>query len=158
MPLLQPILPNSSDPDHKKLARDQGFVKDLLCKVLTSIGSTFIVLDGLDEIEDIAWKDLLSTILAVKGQCVETKLLISSQEVQGIAQALEGHAVTLRVDKNNNDDIQAFVHAESHDLLFELESCGASKKECSGIRTALESISQKSDGTLPSSAVEIGCG
>ena len=156
VPSLQPILPDSSNPNHAKLATDYTFVKDLFCTVLTSIGPTFIVLDGLDEIEEIGWKDLLSTILNITKTCVETKVLVSSQEVRGIARALEEHVVTVRVDKNNRGDIQSFVSAESHGLILEFESCGASKEECAGIQVALESIAEKSDGTLPSPTVLLG--
>jgi hypothetical protein len=144
VPSLRPILPNSWDPN----LQDQSFVKDLLCKVLASIGPAFILLDGLDEIEKVDWEGLLSTILDIQKNCVETKVFVSSREERRISRALEKHAVTLRMVKNNLEDIRAFVHERSHDLLLEVERCGASKKELSGIRDALTSIAEKSDGML----------
>jgi hypothetical protein len=156
VPSLQPILPDSSNADHKKLARDQSFVMGLFHTVLTSIGPAFIVLDGLDEIEEVAWKDLLSTIADIQKNCAETKVLISSREVRGITLTLEKHAVIFRVDKNNLEDIRAFVRAESHDLILEVESCGASKQVCTEIRAAMEFIAEKSEGIHPFPTVSLG--
>lgn len=144
------MLPDSSHPDHTKLTGDSGFLKELLCQVLTSIGPAFIVVDGLDEIEEFGWRDLLSTMLDIKEKCVETKVLISSREVRGITLALEGHADPIRVDKNNLQDIQLFVRSESRSLLLQLERCGASNEALLAIRTSLESIAEKSDGMTAS--------
>jgi len=151
VPSLRLLLPDPSDPDHKKLAREQGFVKELLCTILKSIGPTFMVLDGLDEIEEDALKDLLPVILDMEKNCPETKVLFSSREARHIALVLEKHATTttLRVDKNNTGDIQAFVQTESSDLLLEMESCGAGEQERSRIQGALESIATKSEGVFP---------
>jgi hypothetical protein len=149
-PSLQSLLPDASQPDHTKLTRDHHFLKDLLCKILTSIGPAFIVLDGLDEIEEVSWRDLLSTVLEIREKCVETKILISSRDVRGIARMLENHVVTVRVDEHNNEDIRLFLLAESDSLLLELEHCGASRGDCSAIRVALESIAEKSEGNYGS--------
>ncbi|KAL1840713.1 hypothetical protein VTJ49DRAFT_208 [Mycothermus thermophilus] len=145
VPDLQHILPEPWSPDHTKLSKDVGFTKDLLCMILKTIGPNFIVLDGLDEIKEEAWKALLSTSLEIKQACVETKLLISSRELRGLASMLEKHAVTVRVDKGNHEDIRAFVRAESADMLAELARCGAPKQELLDIRPALESIVTKAD-------------
>jgi hypothetical protein len=115
-----------------------------------SIGPAFIVLDGLDEIEEVSWRDLISTVLEIREKCVETKILISSRDVRGIARMLEKDVVTVRVDEHNNEDIQLFLLAESDSLLLELEYCGASKGDCSAIRVALESIAEKSEGNYGS--------
>jgi hypothetical protein len=156
VPSLQPIIPDITDPNHKKLAQDQSYVKDLLCTVLASIGPAFILLDGLDEIEKDDWKVLLSTVLDIQKNCVETKIFVSSREERGISLVLEKRAATVRVDKNNVEDIRAFVHARSHELLLEFERCGASKKELSEIRVALESIVERSDGMLHPLAIFFG--
>ena len=145
-PSLQSLLPDTSQPEHARLAKDHNFLRDVLCKVLTSIGPAFLVLDGLDELEEVGWRDLLSTVLEIKEKCVELKILVSSRDVRGIARMLEKDAVTVRVDEHNNEDIQLFVRAESDSLLLELEYCGASKADCSAIRVALESIAEKSEG------------
>ncbi|KAK1758999.1 hypothetical protein QBC47DRAFT_449676 [Echria macrotheca] len=145
IPSLLQILPSWSDPDHRKLTQDLDFLKKLLGTVLTSIGPTFIILDGLDEVEESA-TDLISTVLDIMKKCVEVKVLFSCKNVRGIALALGKHATPVRVDENNRGDIKAFVQAETDGLIPELESCGASKEICSQIRTALDSITDKSDG------------
>ncbi len=76
------------------------------------------------------------------------KFSFSSREETGIGRALKQHAVTVRVDKHNFEDIELFVRAQSDSLLLELDDCGASKEELSEIRNALESVANKSEGII----------
>ncbi|KAL2267591.1 hypothetical protein VTJ83DRAFT_4868 [Remersonia thermophila] len=145
-PDLRQMLPEPWSSGHTKLSKDVGSTKHLLCTILKAIGPSFIILDGLDEIEEEAWRALLSTALEIRQECVETKLLISSRELCGIASMLEAHAVAVRVDKGNFEDIRNFVRAESDGLLAELARCPATEQELSDIRPTLESIATKADG------------
>jgi hypothetical protein len=140
---LQALLPDYSNPDRRKLVRDQDFVKDILYTILTSFGPAYIVVDGLDEIHELSWRDLLSAVFNIKERCVETKVLISSREAREIALALKD-VTALRVDKRNHDDIQAFVRCEMEDLLLRFSH--ADEEVRSRIQVAVESIADKSDG------------
>ena len=143
-PSLRPMLPNQAHADYPRLlGRDHGSVRDLLCSVLASVGPAFIVLDGLDEIDEVGWKDVLATVLDIKDKCVETKVLVASRDLRGISTTLETHAVaTVLVNKHNGVDIREFVHAKSRDMLLDLERQGASKGDRSGIQTALVNCGQ----------------
>ncbi|KAH6850548.1 hypothetical protein B0I37DRAFT_116504 [Chaetomium sp. MPI-CAGE-AT-0009] len=144
VPSLQVLLPDYSSPDRRRLLRDQDFVKEVLCTVVTSIGPAYIVLDGLDEIEESCWRDLLAAVFSIKERCAETKVLISSREAREIALALKDRVAALRIDKHNHEDIEAFVRCETEDLLFRFGD--ADEQVRSRIQVALESIADKSDG------------
>jgi hypothetical protein len=146
VPSLQVLLPDHSSPDRRKLLRDQDFVKEILCTVLIGIGPSYIVIDGLDEIEETCWRDLLAAVFSIKERCVETKVLISSREAREIDLALKGRVTALRIDKHNYGDIRALVHSEMENLLARFDS--ANEQVRSRVRAALESISDKSDGTF----------
>jgi len=136
--------------DHRKLKVDQDFVKDLLCVVLKSLGPSFLILDGLDEIEEFAWKALLPVILQIQQDCPESNILLSSRDERDIGRILTGKAVLLRIDDKNRDDIQAFVSAEAEEMLEEVKNYGADHTICSRIRQALDSIAPMSKGGLSS--------
>lgn len=142
----RPALQAAFESNNRKLRTDPEFVKDLLCDFLKSLGSTSIVLDGLDELEDFAWKHLLSTLVQIQKNCPQTKLLISSREVREISLRLEKEAVPLSMANNNLEDIRVFVQAESEELLLEVESYGANVQTCSKIKKALDSIPTRSQG------------
>ncbi|KAK3297275.1 uncharacterized protein B0H64DRAFT_391813 [Chaetomium fimeti] len=144
VPSLQVLLPDHSSPDRRKLLRDRDFVKETLCTVVTSIGPAYIVLDGLDEIEESCWRDLLVTVFGIKERCTETKVLISSREEREITLALKDRATALHINKYNHEDIRAFVRCEMEGLLLRFGD--ADEQVRSRIRAALELIPDKSDG------------
>jgi hypothetical protein len=117
------MLPDPLYTDYPRLlGRDYGFVRDLLYSVLVSVGPAFIVLDGLDEIDELGWKDMLATVLDIKDKCVEAKVLVASRNLQGISTTLKTYAVaTVLVNKHNAMDIREFVRTASRDMLLDLE-------------------------------------
>ncbi|KAH6641179.1 hypothetical protein F5144DRAFT_641977, partial [Chaetomium tenue] len=143
VPSLQVLLPDHSSPDRRKLLRHQDFVMEILCRVLVGIGPSYIVLDGLDEIEESCCRDLLIAVLYIKERCAETKVLISSREARDIGLVVKGQATAFRIDKYNYQDIQTFVHSETENLLLRFD--GANEQVRSRVRAALESIVDKSD-------------
>lgn len=155
VPSLQVLLPDYSSSDRRKLLRDQDFVKDILCMVLTSIGPSYIVLDGLDEIEEFCWRDLLAAVFDIKESCAEAKLLISSREAREIDLALKDRVTALRIGKHNHEDIQAFIRCEMEGLLLRFDD--ADEQVRSRIRVALESIADKSDGAFDPPALPSTC-
>ncbi|KAI1386580.1 uncharacterized protein F4822DRAFT_431452 [Hypoxylon trugodes] len=108
----RPVLNEASQTNSRKLKSDSDFVMDLLCNVLHGLGPMFIVLDGLDELNESSWKHLLLGIMQINDRCPETKLLISSREEREIALRLGDKALPLRIDHNNSEDIEAFVQLE----------------------------------------------
>ncbi|KAK6957593.1 hypothetical protein Daesc_000380 [Daldinia eschscholtzii] len=143
---LRPILHKASESDYRKLKSDCGFVLDLLCTILNSIGTSYLILDGLDELNEVSWKHLLSTTLQIIEKCQGTKLLISSREEREMSLQLESKSIPLRVNSKNHQDIHAFVQLECEDIIDEKKRCGADEQTCIRIREALETITEKSEG------------
>ncbi|KAI1481969.1 hypothetical protein F4774DRAFT_417330 [Daldinia eschscholtzii] len=143
---LRPILHKASESDYRKLKSDCSFVLDLLCTILNSIGASYLILDGLDELNEVSWKHLLSTTLQIIEKCQETKLLISSREEREMSLRLEGKSIPLRVNSKNHQDIHAFVQFECDDIIDEKKRYGADEQTCIRVREALETITEKSEG------------
>ena len=121
-------------------------MRETLQTILTSLGPAYIVLDGLDEIEESYWRDLLAAVFDIKKNCVEAKVLLSSRETREISLALKDRVAHLPIDKRNRGDIQAFVRHEMEGVLLQFD--GADEPVQSKIRAALGSIADKSDGAF----------
>ncbi|KAI1802020.1 hypothetical protein F4811DRAFT_555212 [Daldinia bambusicola] len=125
---LRPILHKASQSDSRKLKSDCGFVLNFLCTILNSIGANYLILDGLDELNEISRNHLLSNILRINEKCPETKLLISSREEREISLRLGSKSIPLRVNSKNNQDIHSFVQLECEDIIDEKKRCGADER------------------------------
>ncbi|KAI0152566.1 hypothetical protein F4776DRAFT_659492 [Hypoxylon sp. NC0597] len=147
-PTLRPILHDSFQSDYRKLKNDTDFVLDLLCRILNGLSPSFIILDGLDELDEPSWKHLLSRILEISKRCPETKLLISSREERDISLQLNSKAVPLRVDHKNSQDIDSFIQLECEDLLLEMKSYGADEPTCLKVKEKLHTIAENAAGKL----------
>ncbi|KAI0161115.1 hypothetical protein GGR52DRAFT_582536 [Hypoxylon sp. FL1284] len=139
-PKFRPILYEASHSNHRKLKSDTSFVREVLCKILKCIGPSFIILDGLDELDERSWKCLLDDVFQVYKICPEMKLLISSRDERGISIFLKDKATLLRIDHKNLEDISSFVQVECEDLLVEMKTQGADKQTCSRIREVLNGM------------------
>ncbi|KAI1416816.1 hypothetical protein F5Y13DRAFT_204160 [Hypoxylon sp. FL1857] len=147
-PTFRATLHDSSQSNYRRLKNDSDFVLDFLCKILTGSGPSFIVLDGLDELDESSWKHLLSNILKINERCPETKLLISSREERDISLRLCSKAIPLRLDYRNFRDIDSFVQLECKDILLEMKSYGADEQICLKVKKTLDTIAEKAAGRL----------
>ena len=82
---------------------------NLLKTLLIGAGPTYIVIDGLDEIDEIERCRLLKRLLEMPETCHEAKILLSSRAEADIADLLKDQ-VTIRVDIRNAGSIQTFVN------------------------------------------------
>ncbi|OTA59127.1 hypothetical protein K449DRAFT_466839 [Hypoxylon sp. EC38] len=146
-PGLRPILHDSSQSNYRRLKNDSDFVLDFLCRILNDLSPSFIIVDGLDELDEPSWKYLLSKTLEISQRCPETKLLISSREERDISLQLSSKSVPLRVNhKKNSQDIDSFIQLECEDLLLEMKSYGADEPTCLKIKDKLHTITEKAAG------------
>ncbi|KAI0847594.1 hypothetical protein F5Y00DRAFT_271106 [Daldinia vernicosa] len=145
---LRPIVYETPQPNHRKLKSDSSFVLDLLCTILNSLGASYIILDGLDELNENSWKHLLSSLLQINEKCPEAKLLISSREEREISLRLKSKSVPLRVDYKNLHDIDAFVQLECECIIDEKKRYGADDQTRMFIYAKLVLQMIKDQGTL----------
>lgn len=144
--MFRPVLHEPRKSEFRQLQSDVDFIKNLLLDVLKSLGPTYIILDGIDELDEISWKNLLSTVLQLQEACPETKLLISSREERDIALKLKRKSVSIRIDHKNHDDIDAFVRLQGEDIVEKLRDYGADDDYCLKTRGALKVIVNKAKG------------
>lgn len=156
-PLIRPFLHGIAQGDYRKLKNDEDFVIDLLCKVFKSTGSNFIILDGLDELDDCSWGHLLTSLFKINKSCPETKFLVSSREERGITLRLDKKAIPLRIDHQNSKDIESFVQLECKSLLLEMRDLGADENTCLEIKGKMSKISEKAAGNHTFFSLEKGC-
>ncbi|KAI1092734.1 hypothetical protein F5B19DRAFT_453335 [Rostrohypoxylon terebratum] len=145
-PLLRPFLHGIAQRDYRKLKNDEPFVIDLLCKVFKSTGPSFIILDGLDELDERSWGHLLTSLFKINDNCPETKILISSREERGITLQLNKKAIPLRIDRHNSKDIELFIELECEGLIFEMRALGADENTCLEIKRKVNKISERAAG------------
>jgi hypothetical protein len=156
-PDVQPLLPEPWGHERDQLLNNQEAAKAKLCDILERLESVFLIIDGLDEIENEEWReDLLTTILDIlQRTCHTTKLLISTRELPDISFRLkkleeDGHLATIRVNEGNLADIRAYVCAETDALLSKIERANPPQSVLMGMRQALESIADRSKGNYAS--------
>lgn len=94
---------------------------NLLTTLLNCAGPVYIIIDGIDEIDEIERERLLRELLGLSKNCQETKLLVSSRIEADIKKKLDSTSASIRVDYCNAGSIQAFVNSES-EKLFEIWS------------------------------------
>lgn len=87
---------------------------NLLTTLLNCAGPVYIIVDGVDEIDEIERGRLLHQLLDLSKNCEETKILISCRPEADIKTILDSASASIRVDNCNAGSIQAFVNRESH--------------------------------------------
>ncbi|KAI8630272.1 NACHT domain protein [Xylariaceae sp. FL1651] len=82
---------------------------ELLCTVLACAGPSYMIVDGLDEMEQVERGRLLSQLLVILKSSHETSLFISSRAEADLTSILRKEATVIRVDQKNLECIQTFV-------------------------------------------------
>ncbi|KAH1932003.1 hypothetical protein KXV48_007907 [Aspergillus fumigatus] len=82
---------------------------DTLKTVLKCAGPAFLIIDGLDEIEEIERGVLLKQLLRLSHECHETRIFVSSRREEDLTAILEARSEMIRVDGRNEESIQVFV-------------------------------------------------
>jgi hypothetical protein len=98
------------ESNERELLGSTRYVLDLLKALLDSpdVGPTYIILDGLDEMEAVE-RGILLRQLSDLDTCPTVKMLISGRPEDDIASILDAKATKIRVDRRNSDSIQSYV-------------------------------------------------
>ncbi|KZL74295.1 NACHT domain protein [Colletotrichum tofieldiae] len=107
---LQSVLIHS---DERELATSTKCVSALFKTFLKAAGPTYLVLDGLDEIERSERTILLQLIVELK-VFPEIKILITSRPEDDIAKVLDLQASGIRVDKCNSESLKSYIDQRTH--------------------------------------------
>ncbi|KIW15876.1 hypothetical protein PV08_05926 [Exophiala spinifera] len=132
--------------DREKFNGDVEYNKDLFCSVIEVSGPAYIIIDGLDEIEEGRRKSLLKTLIEVVDLCGNIKLLISSRKEHDILQTFCARAVSLVINERNSKDIERYMEQQGEEWTDELRRYGADETECNELRNELQKVVIKADG------------
>ncbi|KAF2677177.1 hypothetical protein K458DRAFT_436809 [Lentithecium fluviatile CBS 122367] len=140
------VVHSASISTGQEFTSNTNSAKDLLCDLLTNSAPTFIVLDGLDEIEHQKRGNLLKTLLEILESCENLKLLVSSRAERDIMRLLEGISCSVTVDDNNSKDIEQHVEQEGESWTAELRELGADDPDLAVIKAGLKEVVARAKG------------
>lgn len=83
----------------------------LLRTLLDCAGTVYIVIDGLDEIDDGECLRLVKELLCVGKACTGCRILFSSRPETEIRSILKDNATDIQVDQRNFESVQLFVES-----------------------------------------------
>ncbi|KAL6355681.1 hypothetical protein LRP88_11285 [Fusarium phalaenopsidis] len=110
------------ESQERELRGNTGYIVGLLKTFLATSGSTFIIIDGLDEMEECERQILLHRLTELSKECKDLRLLISSRSEDDISRRLEDKATIIRVDDRNSGSIQIYVDRSIEEIRSELRA------------------------------------
>jgi hypothetical protein len=111
---------------------------NLLRTLLVCAGPTYIVIDGMDEIDEIERCRLLKQLLELSKTCKDVKILLSSRAEADITDLLKNQ-VSIRVDSRNAGSIQTFVKQRTEKWFSECNFLPEAQAEIQGLLAPLAS-------------------
>ncbi|KFA48785.1 hypothetical protein S40293_01495 [Stachybotrys chartarum IBT 40293] len=133
---LQEVLCQSSCGN---LKNNLGVAAGLLKTILSCAGPIYLIIDGLDEIEEIERRRLLGQIADISKACQETRILISSRAEDDIARILDPVSPAIRVDGRNAGSIQAYINNWAREWFLVCDFLPRDKAEILGLLAPLSS-------------------
>ena len=106
---LRPVLFHKYENEYRKLTSSPEFVRDILKDILIMLPTTYIVVDGLDEVAETERQMLLACLVYLQKQVPALKLLISSRAEYDIRLHLTLQCETFHVHESNMQDIADYV-------------------------------------------------
>ena len=148
---LRPVLINAYESNYRQLQSSTKFVGELLRDVISAIVSvTFLVVDGLDEIDGTERQALLGILLELSNGCSNLRLWVSSRDETDISRLIRQKAEVVSVGDRNKHDIKLYVDAMSEKLLSEIDIDPPTALEIGGL---IQDIPQKAGGNYPLSTL-----
>jgi hypothetical protein len=135
--------------NQRKFNEDVDYIKGLLCDVIKDSGSTYIVVDGLDELDEHTRQPLLNTLLGMVDLCGEIRFLLSSRKEHDLLRILGTRASSIMLNEKNLKDIESYVEKQGKEWCDELRYSGATDSECDEVRDEMKGVVTKSQGKRP---------
>ena len=136
---LQAVLCQSS---RENLKSSIDVAISLLATLIGCAGPVYIIIDGLDEIDEIERGKLMKQLLDLSKNCEDAKILISSRPEADITAIFYDKVMSIRVDKRNAGSIQAFVNWHTQKWFLDRAFLPEAKAEIERLLAPLASNSQ----------------
>jgi hypothetical protein len=130
---LQPIICNYYLTNRREMKSSTTFVRRMLSDLLDCTGGAYIIVDGLDEIDEIQRKRFLHEFKLVWDECKNLKVLISSRREEDIARALRDKVQQIRIDTNNSANIRSYVSQRTNEWLSYSDFDSQARAEIKGL-------------------------
>lgn len=127
---MQSLLLKSRQRDLKS---DTKAATGLLKTALQCAGTTFIVVDGLDEVDRFECHLVLYFLLDVLRDCHEVRICVSSRIEDDIRRIISEHSTTIRVDTHNKHSIKSYVDMRFERWMGEYKFDEGSKYDIQGL-------------------------
>ncbi|KAH8704111.1 hypothetical protein BGW36DRAFT_287051 [Talaromyces proteolyticus] len=105
------------DAKERELRGNTGYVMKLLKSWLQTAGPTYVVIDGLDEMECSERQILLQKLEELSKGCDELRFLVCCRLEADIYKALEGKSTNIQVNERNSGSIQTYINSRFDDLI-----------------------------------------
>ena len=134
-----------TDSNKRDFMRNLVAAKSMLQDVLKYQGSVFVVVDGLDEVDEVERKLLQSSLLDVLHACKDTglRVCVSSRAEDDISKFLAPKAAVIRVNKRNRGGIYTYVSRRFEEWMENADFLDKGKAE---IKALLSPICIKARG------------
>jgi hypothetical protein len=120
------------------------FMKGLLKNTLDCLSNPFIVIDGLDEMDERERTVLLQTIHTIVEQNKELRILLSSRPEDDVVRFMEARqTLSIRVHDVNHLDIETYVDSRALQLISELST---SSTQSGMIRKLMQRVALNAQG------------
>lgn len=114
----------------RELKGNIGHAAELLNTFLkTATGPTYVIVDGLDEMDECERQIFLQRLDELSKECGNLRLLISSRAEDDISRALNQKIKSLRVDDRNYGSIQNYIDHRSREWMAERQFDSNTKLE-----------------------------
>lgn len=93
----------------ESLKNDTNIAIKVLKTLLACKPQVYIILDGVDEIDEVERSKLVQCLIDLQKECDQVKILISSRPEADLKKLLSEVSTSIRVDDHNAGSIQVFV-------------------------------------------------
>ncbi|KAK1952075.1 hypothetical protein LY78DRAFT_708336 [Colletotrichum sublineola] len=110
---------------------------ELLQSLLNCAGLAYIVVDGIDEMEEIERARLLKQLLRLSIHCEDCRFLLSSRPESDITAILQDNTANIEVHHRNSGSVQAYVNHRMGDWFQERSFTSEFQAEIEGLLARL---------------------
>ncbi|GKZ31234.1 hypothetical protein AbraIFM66950_011525 [Aspergillus brasiliensis] len=146
--VLQSMIFQAAEEDHdlqailleakeRELRGNTLYVTELLKAYLKTASQMYIMIDGLDEMDEHERQVLLERLEEIAKECRDLRILISCRPEGDISRKLEKNAFAIKVNDRNAGSIQHYVDHRAHDWISSLGCSPSMETELRGLLSPL---------------------
>ncbi|GKZ97745.1 hypothetical protein AnigIFM59636_001331 [Aspergillus niger] len=131
---LQAILLEAKE---RELRGNTLYVTELFKSFLKTASQTYIMIDGLDEMDERERQVLLERLEEIAKECCDLRILISCRPEGDISRRLEKKACAIKIHDRNAGSIQHYIDHRARDWISELGCSPSLETELYGLLSPL---------------------